>query len=124
MQGFRRTAVHFALVAMLLRALLPVGWMPNLAGGGDTFLVACSADGLLQNTDQHHQDRQAPGNGQQSHDECPFAAAPHIASPTTAAQVALPTYFGHFSNSPRAAAAVFDVSAYQPQSPRAPPFFS
>ena len=35
--GFvRRTAVVLALAAMMLRALMPAGWMPNPAGAGES----------------------------------------------------------------------------------------
>ena len=41
----RSFAVTLALSAMLLRALLPAGWMPDLAGTGAP-LVICTVDGL------------------------------------------------------------------------------
>ena len=72
---FRSLAVTLALSAMLLRAVLPAGWMPDLAGTGAP-LVICSVDGL------HH----VPKDPSRNHDDdhgyaCPFAAAAHLAPP-------------------------------------------
>jgi hypothetical protein len=72
---FRSFAVTLALSAMLLRAVLPVGWMPNLTGAGDTPLVICSVDGA------HHLPPHDPARGQQDDHMCPFAAAAHLAPP-------------------------------------------
>ena len=121
---FRLAAVHFALVAMLLRALLPAGWMPNPVGAGDSFFVVCTMDGAVQQADQHQQGKHTPDDGQHGHEECPFAAAPHVAAPATVALLAQPSYFGRFSNPPRLAPVAVATSSYQPQSPRAPPAFS
>jgi len=118
---FRIVAVHLALAAMLLRALLPAGWMPNQAGAGESFFVACTMDGTVQQADQHQHGKNAPDDSQHGHDECPFAAAAHVAAPATVAELALPSYFGGFSNSPGPAAAAVQFAAYEPQSPRAPP---
>jgi hypothetical protein len=72
---FRSFAVTLALSAMLLRAVLPAGWMPNLAGAGDASLVICSVDGA------HHLPSHDPAHGQQDDHMCPFAAAAHLAPP-------------------------------------------
>jgi hypothetical protein len=119
-RSFRTAAVHLALVAMLLRALLPAGWMPSTVAG-PSFLVICSMDAPVQHGDQHGQGQHTPDDGQHSHDECPFAAAPHIAPAGAVAQLAQPSYFGRFSNPPGVAQADAKFSLYQPQSPRAPP---
>jgi hypothetical protein len=117
MQGIVRAARHLALIALLLRAMIPIGWMPDAQAG----VTVCSPDiaiGVI-----HHDG--APGHDggadhQNSHEECPFAAAPHLASTPDMPQIALPPV--------HAAAAVFDghraaliAARFTPQSPRAPP---
>jgi hypothetical protein len=118
---FRHIAIHLALAAMMLRALVPVGWMPNTTGASGSFFTICTMDGPVHLADQHDQGKHTPDDGQHGHDECPFAAAPHFAAPLTVAKLALPSYFGRFSNPPSTAAAVVQLAVYQPQSPRAPP---
>ena len=97
MTGPRCLALILALAAMALRALLPMGWMPNPAGFAETPLVICLMDtpsGLdtsqamdmsqagqmsgmdMSNPDMHGHDHDQRQNGE----PCPFAAAPHIAA--------------------------------------------
>ncbi|MBU6473050.1 MAG: DUF2946 family protein [Alphaproteobacteria bacterium] len=72
---------------MLMRALIPAGWMPGPAGtGGHSSLIICTGQGLTaitinpdgtpakQAPDGHHR-------SQHDHDVCPFAAAAHLAPP-------------------------------------------
>lgn len=120
-QKFRTAAVHVALVAMLLRALLPAGWMPNPTGTTESFFVLCTMDGPIQQADQHDQGKHAPDDGQHGHDACPFAAAPHVAAPVTVTAIAQPSLFARFSNPPGVTIAKVSFAVYQPQSPRAPP---
>ena len=115
---FRFVAVQLALAALMLRALLPAGWMPNPNGGGAAFVV-CTVDGAAK-LDRKGSGKTAPGNGHQ-HEECPFAVAPHLAAPTILAQLALPSIFGRRTNLPRIGIAAIHAVDYQPQSPRAPP---
>lgn len=122
---FRLAAVHLAFVAMVLRALLPAGWMPDATGTAGAFFVVCTMDsGPVHQTDLHQPGKPAPDGGQHSHEECPFSAAPHVAAPVTVAQLALPAYFAIFSNPPSVAASAGPSALYQPQSPRAPPLFA
>ncbi|HEY2835096.1 MAG TPA: hypothetical protein VGI89_00910 [Rhizomicrobium sp.] len=44
MMAFRRAAVVLALAAMMLRGLMPAGWMPNSAGAGESLFVICDMD--------------------------------------------------------------------------------
>lgn len=121
MRHFRHAAVHLALIAMMLRALLPVGWMPNPTGTGDGAFIICTMDGPVQSMDPHHAPgKKTPVDGR-SHEECPFAAAAHVAAPATVAHLASPSVAGHFFGPPAAAIAVARVAEHQPQSPRAPP---
>lgn len=119
MQRLRHLAVHLALAAMMLRGLMPVGWMPNPDAASQSFLTICTMYGPIHHVDQHGPRKS--DDGQHSHEECPFAAAPHVASSATVAQIAPPSYSGQFFNPPAAHAASVRLAVYQPQSPRAPP---
>jgi hypothetical protein len=72
MQGFRHAAIHLALAAMILRAFLPAGWMPNTQPGGSA-LVICTMDGAVQNSADKKDI--AGKNDPRAHESCPFAAA-------------------------------------------------
>jgi hypothetical protein len=72
----RSLAVSLALSAMLLRAMLPAGWMPDLAGPLGGAFVICTMDGAQHSPPSHDPSK--------DHDEgsiCPFAAAAHLAPP-------------------------------------------
>ena len=72
MQGFRRAAIHLALAALILRAFLPAGWMPNPHGAGQSALIICSMDGPVLDTDA-----KSPigKDDPRAHESCPFAQA-------------------------------------------------
>jgi hypothetical protein len=115
-----RLARPLLLVALFLHALMPVGWMPNPAGLGESAFIICAADGTIQ-----HGRAPLQPDSTTHHDACIFAAAAaHASAPPQAAALAAPML--------RAAALTFvppapaaPVSArFAPQSPRAPPTFS
>ena len=113
---FRSIAVSLALCAMVLRALLPDGWMPaaNAAETGTPFVI-CSVDGA-------HHDGKAPKDAQQrTHAPCAFAAAAPLSPPATAAQTF--RAIGDVIVIARALdAAIFaGTSGYRPNAARAPP---
>jgi hypothetical protein len=88
---FRSLAATLALSAMLLRAFLPAGWMPNPAGAADVPLIICSIDGAHHVLPAH-----SPQKGQQDEHgfACPFAAAAHLAPPQIAPAIAAPVFAG------------------------------
>jgi len=111
MQGILPVIRHLALAALILRALLPSGWMPDAQAG----LIICSAQtlGVI-----HHDG--APDHGKTSQEECPFAAASHLAPTPDAPKLVLPAFHAFAAQIDRAYA--ITVSArFTPQSPRAPP---
>jgi hypothetical protein len=115
MQGILPVIRHLALVALILRALLPAGWMPDAQSG----LTICSVDtlGVI-----HHDGAPGHTDGKTSQQECPFAAAPHLASTPDAPKLVLPAFHAFAAATDRAYA--ITVSArFTPQSPRAPPSF-
>lgn len=115
-------AIHLAIVAMLLRALLPAGWMPN-PGGGAPFTI-CTVDGTGHHTDGNPSGKPGPQGDRHAHDECPFAAAPHIAAPVPLALLSTPQLTSQAVVS-FGLAGIFGLSpSYQPHPPRAPPPFA
>jgi hypothetical protein len=68
----RSAAFSLALAAMLLRALVPNGWMPSDHVGGFTI---CSVER------GHHSGKPTQGE-ERSHTPCAFAAASTLAPPT------------------------------------------
>ena len=142
----RRAGMILALAAMMLRALLPMGWMPNPAGFAQSPLVVClmdtpsgldTAEAMSQGEDMSNMDMSGmdmakmdmKGHGQnhdhgqqQSSEPCPFAAAPHIAaSGGLIVKLAPPSLLARLAESFAGESSVAHDAAYRPQSPRAPP---
>jgi hypothetical protein len=114
MQGFFRTARHLAIIALLVRAMLPAGWMPDAQAG----LTLCS----VQTLGVIHHDGQGQTDGKAQHQECAFAAAAHFAATPDAPRLILPAFHG-FSAKTDGHYAVQVSAHFTPQSPRAPPRF-
>jgi len=110
MQGLFHFARHVAFIALVARALLPAGWMPDAHG-----LTICSVDAPSHQSDNG----KAPAKDAH-HDICPFAAAPHLASTPDAPQLILPAFHAFAAFTDRATAATI-AARFSPQSPRAPP---
>jgi len=149
MMAFRRAAVVLALAAMMLRGLMPAGWMPNPAGAGESLFVICDMDqdmpgmgmpGMnMAGMDMSHMDMSAmskmdmPGmdhgssgkHSQHSMDghqqACPFGAAPHVATGSNVLAFLLPSQIAGFAAHHSQERAAADIARYTPQSPRAPP---
>src|SRR5689334_8134986 len=115
MQGILPAIRHLALVALILRALLPAGWMPDAQAG----LTICAANtlGVI-----HHDSAPGHSEGKTSQDQCPFAAAPQFASAPALPHLALPSVH-EFAAATDRAYAVTVAARFHPQSPRAPPHF-
>ncbi len=119
MRGLRHSLIHLALVALILRAFLPTGWMPNPQGPTESMFVVCTMDGPVQASDG----KALPGKDDpRAHETCPFAAAAAaIAPPVDFVALAAPQLSQ--SAAPRSLAA--DLRAQAPPftqaSPRAPP---
>ena len=112
MQGIARTLCHLAVIALLVRAMLPAGWMPDAQAG----LAICSAGtlGVI------HHDGQSPGKTQ--HEECAFAAAAPLAASPDLPHLTLPAFHGFTARTDGAYAAQLSAH-FTPGSPRAPPRF-
>jgi hypothetical protein len=87
----RYAAAYVAILAMMLRALVPVGWMPS-GIPGHTFTI-CTVDGFQRITPSHRTGDHDPAPAH-SNSVCPFAASAHFAPPVAAPVLsALPTTF-------------------------------
>jgi hypothetical protein len=112
----RSVAVALALAAMLLRALLPDGWMPS--GQAAPFTI-CSVV-------MAHHDSGKPSQPEQEHRHapCAFAAAAPLAPPAIISLVLGTSSSGHFVspgfNDDRARSS----SPHRPNAARAPPAFA
>lgn len=113
-----RALIHVALLAMVMRALLPGGWMLGPASDGAMSLVICSTGGLnhVDGSDRHPDSRD-----QHQNDACPFAAASHMGAPAAGFTLAPPQRI--VLAAPRFLTLVSAPmrAAYQPHAPRAPP---
>jgi hypothetical protein len=112
MQGISQSLRHLAIIALLLRAMLPAGWMPDAQAG----LVICSLGTL--GTVHHDGDQKAPA--QSAHEECAFAAAAPLAAAPDAPHLILPAFHSAAAAIDRGLAASI-AARFTPQSPRAPP---
>lgn len=111
MTGLLNTLRHVALAALILRAMLPAGWMPDAHG-----LTICSVTlGAV-----HHDAAPGHADGKTAHGECPFAASAHMAAAPAAPSLALPAVHAFAAATDRAHAAVI-AARFSPGSPRAPP---
>jgi hypothetical protein len=121
---FRLAGVHIALAAMLLRALLPAGWMPNPAAAA-SFMI-CTTDGPAQvavGSDGQPLKHQPDQNNDRSHEACPFAAAPHLAAPAMLSALPLPSAATAAASNVVHSRLTEGLAGYTPQSPRGPPAF-
>ena len=119
-RSFAKPALMLALVATLLRGLLPAGWMPNPQGAVASPFVICTMDGLRrlpmhggpQHNPHNDQDRATP--------PCPFAAAAPLAPPAASPIPFQPTVLA-FAAHVAYAEPVRTVHATRENPARAPP---
>ena len=99
---------------MLLRALLPDGWMPS---AGASLFVICSADGA-------HKDGKTSPSQERSHAPCAFAAAAPLSPPSVFAVAFGAEGYGMRQTISFAARDFFRTQLFRPNAARAPPAFS
>ncbi len=117
----RIAGAHIALVAMLLRALLPAGWMPNANVSGGSPFTICTMSGPVSMVLGPDGKPHKPAPNDAAHHECPFAAAPQFAAPTDFTPLPAPVSIAFITRDNAVARPVFDSSHFSPQSPRGPP---
>jgi hypothetical protein len=109
---------HILLAALLLRAFVPLGWMPGQAQLGEAAFIICAADGTLQHG--------TPGkdDAAKTHQPCAFSAAMQAFDTPDAAAIAPPSANALVIASVIAPTAPAPDAARTPQAPRAPPAFA
>ena len=115
--GVKLLARHILLAALLLRALVPLGWMPGAPQLGQAAWIICSADGQIGHG--------APGKDDSSQHEqpCAFAGLHVIAAPDVPVFAAPSLRVAAVEPQDEATAAP-RAARYSPGAPRAPPAFS
>ncbi|HEU0162427.1 MAG TPA: hypothetical protein VFQ69_08505, partial [Rhizomicrobium sp.] len=103
-----------ALIAMILRALLPAGWMPAATVPGEIAFTICSVDSAAKHR------HEAPVQKDSHEKPCAFLGAPQLAAAPDAPALALPAIHAFAADTDRVLAARI-AARFQPNSPRAPP---
>jgi hypothetical protein len=122
----RLAGIQLALAAMVLRALLPDGWMPVASGVAGIPIAICTANGPVQFVvaQDGRAGKHTPARDNTHHqDVCPFAGAPHFAVGAIGTFHTLPVAETYFALPVIAAIARNSAGRHAPQSPRAPPSF-
>lgn len=110
---------------MLLRAILPVGWMPSGQTTGAHYIVVCTQMGGTQiavDADGHRiptPDKQDSSGGG-AHPPCAFAAMAGLALPVVAAAV-MPSQIVHDLDADLGVSFALDSARSAPWQSRAPP---
>lgn len=103
------------LAALVLRALIPVGFMPVFAAGAAVQIQLCSSSGFESRSQDH------PGHGTSTHGTpCLYSVSGTLAPPPCGGALISANAAIH-APSPRAVSAVFIPSIIRTQSPRGPP---
>jgi hypothetical protein len=126
----RRRWALLALPALLLRALIPVGFMPVATADGFSIefcpdagpLPAAASAAADPHAHHHHHTEGGPDRSSASHHApCPFAASATLAAAPEAAAVAAPPALERAPGEADVSARAFVPSIVRAQSPRAPP---
>jgi hypothetical protein len=105
---------HILLAALLIRALLPVGWMPGQAHLGEAAFIICAADGSIQHGTPGHDDKA------KAHQPCAFAAAFQAFALPEAAILAAPS-LAAFAAPASTAREIHAAAPFSAHAARAPP---
>ncbi len=120
-RNLRLAAISVALAAMVLRAMIPSGWMPSTSQGGIA-LTICTLNGAVEAV-LGPDGKPLPPSSDQSRpqDVCVFGAAPHLAELTGQTALPAPVNVVRAVQTPRADGISRADAAYSPHAPRAPP---
>ena len=122
-RSFQVVGFQLALAAILLRALLPPGWMPNPSIGSNSPFIICTVDGISTSGVAAHgaPNRNPPNQGDgRLRDVCAYACAVHFVSPIAKVTVAPPNLRAR-TDTCELAPTCPTIARYTQQSPRAPP---
>lgn len=114
----RIAALHFVLIAMIARALVPNGWMPSNAQLGEAAFIICTADGSVQHGAPSKDD------GAKAHQPCAFASAAKLLEAPVGVSIAPPSSGALVIDGVIAPTAPLPHAARAHQVPRAPPLFA
>ncbi|HEX4160832.1 MAG TPA: DUF2946 family protein [Rhizomicrobium sp.] len=112
----RALALSLAVLAMVVRGLVPAGWMPDMDGSGR--VVICTGQGPMRPASGSHRGHTLPDRGDRI---CPFAAAAHQSPPPAFAAAPKPIPSGLHVAQAATAERVLARRLYARHSPRAPP---
>jgi hypothetical protein len=115
----RSAAVQIALMAILLRAVLPAGWMPEAITSADASpFVICTIDGPLHAT---------PAKPSHDHDRatspCVFASVVPLSSPDITIAAPTPMQFASQIAFAPLHETIITAPHFRPNAARAPPAF-
>ncbi len=120
--ALKSTALQLALLAMVLRALVPAGWMPEaISSANASPFVICTIDGPLHQTPLKHT---PSSDHDRANTPCAFAASaplsPPLADPVsvTPLWIAAPVFFASTRE------AIVANALFRPNAARAPPSLS
>ena len=117
--ALKSTALQIALLAMVLRALLPAGWMAEaISSANASPFVICTIDGPLHPAPVKH----TPSSDQdRAHAPCMFAAAAPLSPPLAdAVSIPLPDFTASlFAFAPHNDLRI--AAFFRPNAARAPP---
>ena len=93
--GWRATVARLLLLCVVVRALLPVGYMPSFGLKGDQslHLVICLGDGGSVNADAAPGSPSQDGPGAAAHEQCAFSFLPRLFVPDSPGLVIAPQAF-------------------------------
>ena len=115
----RTFAWFIALTAIMLRAVLPAGWMPVAGLDGGITLAICTGHGPLALSGHAPKQPSLPGH---ANDICPFAAVGHLSPPTPFAILSAP-FLNGWKSGPADHGRTVSVAWFDGHhNPRAPPF--
>ncbi len=97
MQGILHSLKHLALIALILRAMLPAGWMPAATG---TFTIC-----TVQSAHQQDPANKVPDESGQHDKLCAFSGTPQLAATPDAPALLLPAFHAFAASTDRASAA-------------------
>jgi hypothetical protein len=125
MHRFRQRFALFMALLLMLRAVIPVGYMPDMAAlqKGELKLQICSGMGVKTITLPQDDAPQPKHDGKEKLAHCPFGAAPSLAVLPEAAVIAALVWQASLATTP--ILAVPEKRDGNPAArPRAPPTFS
>jgi|SRR5579862_5509606 len=116
----RLSAIYFAAIALLLRALVPVGWMPNTGLEQHSALMPCPMMGGMMQMPSEHPAKHSPVS---SHDSsfCRYGATAHYSPPSQVPVLQPQLHLGAGVLSRLAPAPIFSSSLVWDHAARAPP---